>query len=714
MGRVMDLRAPSLAALGFATAVAQAVLLRETMAAVAGSELAWGAVLAIWLAGMAAGARVGAGRGGRTLGVAAPTLVLTAALVGAVLLRAGPRVAGVAPGEPALLLEALWVLAAAVLPAAFLGGLGFPLLAGGGGGDAGGAYALEGAGALAGGVLFSLALAPAGSAASLLLALAVTLGVTAWGRRPLAVGAAVLAAAAAVPVQGLLERASWRWAGRDAPLLDWQETRHQRLELAGDGRRALFADGRLVASHPEPYLTAPRAHLLMLLHPAPRRVLAVGALANGMVTTVLRHPVERLDLVEDDPALLLILPRWYGPAIASALDDPRVAVHATDPIRVVAREGPWDLILLLDGDPITLRRSRTRTYEFLSACRERTAPGGVVAILTGIGDTYLAGASGRLLAIQAATLRSAYGQARALPGEGVILAAGKSSGSPVLDLGVLTRRWHERGLDDPVMGPALLEVLLDPGRAGALESRLAALDAPVSTTRRPVAVLAAAAAAEGRGHPGLSSLLGRLLALPTWLLIAGSAAAALTLLLRSLTGAALGLETAAVVGFASMAWWILLLASWQATVGSVYAEIGALTAAFMAGLVAGAALGRRWTAPARALPGLLGVGAALSLVLASGLPLAAPRLAVPLVLVSGGLLTGASFPGAAALCGATVRRGAGRAFAADEAGAAAAALGVGLVALPWAGLGTTSLATAVLGAGAAVALAVRRAGGATD
>jgi len=95
-------------------------------------------------------------------------------------------------------------------------------------------------------------------------------------------------------------------------------------------------------------------------------------------------------------------------------------------------------------------------------------------------------------------------------------------------------------------------------------------------------------------------------------------------------------------------------------------------------------------------------------VVALGAPLLLPRLTVPCLLVTGGLLTGAAFPGAAALCGAEVRRGAGRAFAADEAGAALAALAVGLLVLPWAGLAATAIATAALGGGAAAALVLRR------
>jgi len=164
-------------------------------------------------------------------------------------------------------------------------------------------------------------------------------------------------------------------------------------------------------------------------------------------------------------------------------------------------------------------------------------------------------------------------------------------------------------------------------------------------------------------------------------------------------------ETAGVVGLTSMAWWLLLLALWQASVGSVYAQVGALSAAFMGGLVCGAAALRRHRRPERLLPAILTLGALLSVTVASPLPLAAPRLLIPLLLVAGGVLTGAAFPGAAALAGAgATRQGGGRGFAADEAGAGLAALSVGLFALPWAGMVPTAAGLAAIDLAAAAAL----------
>jgi len=145
-----------------------------------------------------------------------------------------------------------------------------------------------------------------------------------------------------------------------------------------------------------------------------------------------------------------------------------------------------------------------------------------------------------------------------------------------------------------------------------------------------------------------------------------------------------------------MGWWLLLIASWQATRGSVYSEIGVLTATFMGGLAAGAATASRWPHPARHLPTILVAGFVMSALVASGIAIVIPLAAVPALLIAGGLLTGLAFPGMAQLAGRGPRQGAGIAFAADEAGAAVAALLIGILAIPWAGLAATAAGIAVL------------------
>ncbi len=699
----------TLLALGFATAVAQAVLLREAMAAIGGSELAWGSVLAVWLAGIGAGAWIGARRGRAPLAAFGPLAVMALTGAAVVLVRAVPALTAASAGQAATVWGGAWVWVLAVAAPALAGGWCFPAAASGfvGSGGPALAYALESGGAMLGGLAFTFALAPGGSALAVCVGAGVCAGalLASRGVRWLAVASLLAGLAVAGPAARGLAHAGWRWSGRLGELAAWRETQVQRLELAAGAPAAIYADGRLAGSFPDPFGTVQRAHLAMLLHPHPARVLVIGA-ADGAFVSMLRHPVRRLVAVEEDPGLAAVLPRWLGSPAASAWSDPRFALEAGDPLRLVGREEGLDLIVLGDGDPTTLRRNRTRTVEFFRACRGSLAPGGILAVRVGVGDTYLAGAGGRLLAILAATLGKAFPEVVAVPGDEVLLVAGRDPKTVTADPVALLARWRAQGVRDSDFDPRVLPLLVDPARAGALREFLRVARAPVNTARHPRAVLLAAALREARGAPPLLGVARALDRRAPAVLGVALAAAATLLLARGAAGAALGIEAGAVVGFASMGWWVLLLACWQETVGSVYGEIGALSAAFMAGTVAGAAGARRWLpfSPAT-LAGVLGTGAVISAAIAAGAPLAFPRAAVVPLLVVGGALTGAAFPTVSRLAGGgALRRGAGRGFAADEVGAAAAALLVGLVVLPWAGLAAGALGIATLQVAAAAAL----------
>jgi len=706
----------SLVTLGFTTSVAQAVLLREGMTALGGSELAWGAVLALWLWGMGIGAWVGTRGGGRGFAALAPGLVPVLVAAGVVLMRAAPALTGTVTGEAATTWRGLWLWAAAVIVPAAVGGWSFPVAAAtlSGAGGAATAYALESGGAMAGGLVFTFLLAQQGSVAALCFAAGLSLA--AWlatrGRPWLAVLPLAVGIAVAAPGDRALANAGWRWSGRAGGLAAWRETRQQRLEFSAGSPAALYADGRLLASFPDPYRAAPRAHLALLLHPNPKRVLLLGGTADGTVPAMLREPGVRLTVVEEDAALARLLPVWFGAPLAAAFADQRVTLIGSDPLRAVGRGGPWDEIVLLDGDPTTLRHNRTRTAEFFHACAGALAADGVLVVRVGVGDTYLGGAGGRLLAVIAATLRESFPQVTAVPGEEVLLAAGREPARVSADPAVLAERWRRRGAVDPEFGPEMIPLVADTGRAAGLAAFLADRRAPVNRARHPRAVLLAAALHEARGSPPLLAAARALEAGSTVPLLVCLAVVVGVLLARGARGASLGVEAAAVVGFASMAWWLLLLAGWQATMGSVYAEVGALSAAFMAGLVVGSSAARRWSSAGPGyLAGVLMGGAGVSLLIASGAPLAFPRTTIVPLLLLAGLLTGAAFPAVASLAGrGETRRGAGRGFAADEAGAGIAALAVGLLVLPWAGMIAVGVGIAVVQAGtaAAIALSARR------
>jgi spermidine synthase len=697
--------------LGVATVVAQALLLREAMAAMGGSEMAWGTVMALWLFGMGLGSRVGAATGSERLARILPLVVLAVAGFGIVLFRAAPALIGAASGETLTTASAIWFWIVAVTPSAFAGGFAFPILAGMLGESGGGrAYAIEATGMLAGGTALSLILMGFGAAAALCLTLALVTSATVWRRSRAIAFVVVIAGTSLAPIAAdSLARAGWGWSGNPGELRAWRETRLQRLEISDGPPTAIFADGRLVASYPDPYETLPRAHLTMLLHPDPARVFAVGCVADGSVEAMARHPVEQLVVVEEDPVLLRNLPDWYGANVAAALQMPHVRPVTSDPLRALFDTGPWDLVILRDGNPTTLRRNRTRTLEFLRRCRAHMNQDGVLVMRVAVSDTYLGGGAGRLVATLATTLREVFPQLAAVPGEEILLIAGGPEAHLDLDPDRLSERLRNRGLESSELIPEMIPLFIDAERAATLSAWLEG-PARVNTISRPRAVMLAGGLHEARSNPAVLRLILDVEQRGAWPLAAALGIAVFCLLATSFLPRPPVITTAAAVGFSSMGWWLLLIATWQATRGSVYSEIGALTAIFMAGLAGGAGIACRWLQPNRRLPLVLAAGTLLSLLIAGGIAIRFPLVAVPALLIAGGGVTGAAFPGLTALSGRGSRRDAGIAFAADEAGAAAGALVVGIIAIPWAGLTATALGLAVLSLAAipAVLMTLRR------
>ena len=119
------------------------------------------------------------------------------------------------------------------------------------------------------------------------------------------------------------------------------------------------------------FLTAPP----LLGRPAAR----VATLGNAAGTTAraygVYYPEARIDGVELDPAVTAVGRRWFG------LDDnPRLTVHTAD-ARPSSRstDARYDLILI-DAYRQPYVPFYLATREFFRLCRQRLAPGGVVAL----------------------------------------------------------------------------------------------------------------------------------------------------------------------------------------------------------------------------------------------------------------------------------------------------------------------------------------------
>lgn len=641
--------------LGFMAAAFQIYLLREFAAEFTGNELTFGFVLGAWLlwGGIGGLVRPRARPDGgppRLAAVYGATVVLFGA--GLAVLRFSSKLLKVLPAETTGLLPALGASLVLALLLSFPLGHAFVLNAGLLGGDVPRVYVLESAGAAVAGLAVHFLLIPRlsnwqGAAVVGGVAAAVTFAALKPGRaRPLLALALIASAGLAVADRPALQ-AAWKPLG----LVDAADTRYGKLTVVRTAEQVtLYDNGLVVFTRPDVGAAEDAVHFALLQRDAIERVLLIGGTTAGCVEEVLKYPGVRVDCVELDPAVIRLARKHLPAGALAALDDPRVRVVLSDGRTFLERAaGRYDAILLSLPDPATIQVNRYYTREFFAEVREKLEPGGVFSfVLTGA-ENYVSGTFSRLLGSIVRTLSSVFGlQFKVVPGSTAVVLA--SAGPITIDPGVLAERIDRLGLATTYVSRAMLPFRLDPERVGRLTAALSAAGAGERINRDlvPVScVLQSLLWADQFGGPGSRLLRAATRTNAFWLLDLPLAAAAVLLvaLARRLRRSAVRfLVPVAAMGFTTIVVEVAVLIAFQANFGYVYGKIPLLLAAFMAGLVLGAALGRLRKRTGRADLPLAQAGFVPLLLTARAVLPGAGGEAAPFLLLAGfGLLGGLLF-----------------------------------------------------------------------
>ncbi len=168
----------------------------------------------------------------------------------------------------------------------------------------------------------------------------------------------------------------------DRILVD-KKTDYQHLVVAEAGPlgRVLILDGNIqLTEFDETGYHEMLAHVPLLTHPDPRRVLVVGGGDGGTLREVLRHPcVEVVDLCEIDEQVIE-MSRRFLPQLSKGLEDSRASVHIADAIDFVHENpGAWDVILVDSSDPIG-PAERIFCEQFYRNLLRALRPGGVTVL----------------------------------------------------------------------------------------------------------------------------------------------------------------------------------------------------------------------------------------------------------------------------------------------------------------------------------------------
>jgi spermidine synthase len=366
--------------MGFQAVLLQMTLLRELLTVFSGNELDVGITLAVWLLSVGAGSF--AGRSLKHPGT------LTFLLIG-VMLLGHPTLtvvhlirsaAGAGFGEvlsfPVTLGATLLVLS----PICVLLGMLYPQAVAWLGGQAALAYGLEAGGSFLGGALYSFIFAGEVTPSTTISIVGILCGISAListysikvdkNYRILAVISLIVVLI--YPIKSTNE----------GKVVNSFNSRYGRIDIVNiRNQKSLFSSGRFIFSYPDAQAEEMTAHLPIILHPLPSRVLVVGG-SPGVVREMLKYPRMTIDHVEIDPEILHRSIELLSPEDRDILRSDRMFFINEDARKYVKRAGAgaYDLIVMNLPEPVTANINRLYTVEFFQEVRRTLRDGGVMVL----------------------------------------------------------------------------------------------------------------------------------------------------------------------------------------------------------------------------------------------------------------------------------------------------------------------------------------------
>ncbi|TWI74018.1 spermidine synthase [Desulfobotulus alkaliphilus] len=617
--------------MGFSGITAEILLIRELLSVFSGNELSIAMVLANWLLFEAAGCLL-AGRKGAEAGKTIQTFVLLTFLFCSALLVTIPltgmlkSIMGIAIGESMGLYAMFMASFFLLMPAGMLHGALFTqscrLLShfhderknlGGR------VYGLEILGTIAGGLVCTWLLIPWGHtlrAVSLIflfnMVLCLALVFLWYKKDPLCRRTAFWVTPVFFCLIWLISGGQIQRIHDVSLQAQWQP---HRLEICRNspygslcvlenrGQYLFFQDGApiLITPIPDIPFVEKLAHLPLLAHPSPSRVMILGGGAGGLITEILKHPVvTAIDYTELDPMLFELLEIFTTPLTRAELQRPEVRVHASDGRLFLASSTTlYDLIFSGVPEPGTLQTNRYFTKEFFTLARNRLEPGGIL-VLTLPGSM---GYQNRELRDLGSSIFHTLGEAfpfiRVFPGDGKkIFLASASPDILKLDAEKALEVLDKRGMGAMQALPWHMEQPLHEGWKNWFEHFIKDASTAINEDFRPLGMFYSIgywnslyAPAFGVFYGKLEHIrMGGLILLLFPLLLASGLYMALS---RRKMYAFIPLAVFS-TGTCAMLFTLILIFAFQSIYGYIFSWIGLMVAFFMAGSALAVPLAEKW------------------------------------------------------------------------------------------------------------------------
>jgi len=547
-------------------------------------------------------------------------------------------------------------------------------------------YALDAAGSIASGIIFSLLflfiLNPFDSLLILTSTCFFNAIAWAWGQKRkiaslalLVIGMVILVISFIIKPDELVNRLSFE----NQQVLEVKASPFGKLTITRlDEQLNLYDNGVPVITGDDPAFREESVHYAMLLHPGPEKVLLISGGTGGTIGEILKYPVKKIDYLEINPWLIRLIDK-YKPFIK----DDRVKFIYKDPRIILSRAGQkYDVIILNTPEPLSAELNRFYTLEFFLLLKDKLNPGGIISLSVPAAGNYMSETSRMMHSVLFNTLQTVFGFIRIIPGDKDYFLASEIS----LDNSFL-QKYPSVGFTNVYVNPSYINEDLQKMRSDLIMKDLIP-EAPVNSDLKPYIFSLSLKQWLSRFKVDFRAIP---IALAIFIVVA-------FLFLGPLN---LGLLAG---GFTASALEFLLLIWFQVMYGYVFQMTGVIFAVFMAGIAIGSVLmhlvKNRTFKSFLAIQAIIAIFAALLAILMLVIPSnSAHWTIIPLILVLvfiTGFLTGAQFSLSGSLRNTSIRQSSGEAFSADLLGSAIGIVLVSVYLIPQLGLPVTGLVLALL------------------
>ncbi|MFH1011559.1 MAG: hypothetical protein V1784_10045, partial [bacterium] len=332
------------------------------------------------------------------------------------------------------------------------------------------------------------------------------------------------------------------------------------------------------------------AHLALLQHKNPKRVLLLGGGISGTANEILKYQPERIDYIELDPSLVEMAQKYLPQAIKHSLEAPSVNLIVTDGRKFLRHTNEmYDAILIDMPEPTSGSTNRFYTREFFANCANRLRADGIIAFRLPSAEQYWTPNLARRNTSIYRAVKAAFSDVITLPGTENIFIA--SNASLTRNPEIVAQRFQERNITARLIHPLYIRYLYTNDRFAEIEKTLHNTIAPTNSDLKPICYQLTLLVWLSRFYRPIADF--QIMAAGwIWLLLIPFAFVFWMIRKRIVVSK---LFLIALAGFAGMVIEFAVLLRFQTASGILFRDIGLLLAGFMAGLAMSPMIGR-WAA----------------------------------------------------------------------------------------------------------------------